>query len=546
MTGRRTRAADRARRATGLSSTGHPGRRHRPLAGSRTCRLVLASLAGMLWLVGGAGATSFTQRTFPVSAGTSGASTAPVVSTDGGTVAFVSGNAGSTTNVYTSDQLTGTTSLVSAGLGGAAANGASSAPAISGTGTAVAFASNATNLVAGAVGPAGEIFVRRAGSPIRLVSVGIGGPANGPSSQPAISADGRYVAFTSTASNLVAGDTNGVADVFLADVDTGAITRVSVGHGGVQANAGSSGPAISADASTISFDSAATNLVGGDHNGVADVFVRVPATDTTQRVSVSTTGAEQNRSATAGFAEVSSVSSNGRLVVFDSTATNLVHGEDPAARSNVFVRDRQRHTTKLISESNDGYEGNNDSFAPFVAPSGLYVTFESFANNLASGGGPQENVFVRDLTLSTTAVVDVAPSGSPPGKELAGQLLQRPTISSDGTVAAFVSSAANMTGSTSGLTQVFVRLLTPPRGSLVGRLPPAGPSRHPRVAVRADDRHATLFECRIDLQLPFSCRPGVLHLPSVSPGTHTLLVRAGGPGMLYDPLGLRIKLRVTS
>jgi len=413
-------------------------------------------------------------------------------------------------------------------------------------GGVVAFGSRATNLVAEPVGGTGDVYVRRADGSIRLVSVGIGGPANGASSEAAISADGRRVAFTSTASNLVAGDTNGVSDVFVADLDAGTITRVSVGRGGVQANAASTGPAISGDGTTISFDSNATNLVAGDRNGLADVFVRVPASDTTERVSVATSGAEQNRTATAGFAEISSVSANGRLVVFDSTATNLVHGEDPTARSNVFVRDRSRHTTTLISEGNDGYEGNNDSFAPYVAPSGLYVVFESFAKNLAAGGGPQGNVYIRDLSLRTTSVVDVAPDGSPPGKEVVGQLLERPTVSSDGTVATFVSSAANLTAGGSGLTQAFVRLLTPPRGKLPRGARPPAPARHPRVVVGADDSHATLFECRVDRQLPFDCRPGVLRLPKLRPGAHTLLVRAGGPGMLYDPLGLRIKLRVTS
>ncbi|HEY5197636.1 MAG TPA: hypothetical protein VIJ51_11495 [Solirubrobacteraceae bacterium] len=527
------------------------GRMRRSVVGGRMRRsglaCVVAVIAGTFGLAGSGGATSFPQRTFPVIAGASGASSAPAISSDGSTVAFDATAGGSApTNVYSSNLLTGTTNLVSTGLGGAGANGASSAPTVSSDGSVVAFASSATNLVSTPVGGAGDVYVRRAGGPITLVSAGIGGPANGVSSEPAISADGRYVAFASTAANLVAGDTNGVSDVFVADLTTGAITRVSVAHGGAQANAASTGPAISADGTAVSFDSSATNLVAGDKNGVADVFVRVPSGDTTERVSVSTSGAEQNRAATTGFSEVSSLSANGRLVVFDSTATNLVHGEDPAARSNVFMRDRSRHTTTLVSESNDGYEGNNDSFAPFITPSGLYVSFESFAKNLAGGGGPQENVFVRDLTLRTTSVIDVAPNGSPPSKE-AGELLERPTLSStNGTIATFVSSASNLTGNSSGLTQAFVRLLSPPRGKLVGKAPPAGPSGHPRVVVSADDSHATLFECRVDRQLPFTCRPGVLRLPSLSPGTHTLLVRAGGPGMLYDSRGLAITLRVTS
>jgi hypothetical protein len=102
-----------------------------------------------------------------------------------------------------------------------------------------------------------------------------------------------------------------------------------------------------------------------------------------------------------------------------------------------------------------------------------------------------------------------------------------------------------VTGSSSGLTQVFTRLLTPPEGRLRSSRTP-GPSRHPRVVVSADDSHATLFECRVDRQLPFDCRPGALHLPSLTPGTHTLLVRAGGPGMLYDQDAIAVRLRVSA
>ena len=263
---------------------------------------LVAGCAAILALASTGAASSFSVRTFPVTAGTTGAASVPVVSADGSTVAFVAGSASSTiTNVYSSDELTGTTSLVSSALAGAPADGASSAPAVSRDGSVVAFTSSATNLVGGPVGPGGEIYVRRSDGAIKLVSVGIGGPANGGSSQAAISADGRFVAFASTASNLVAGDTNGVSDVFLADLDAGTITRISVAHGGAEANAASTGPAISGDGRTISFDSSATNLVGADHNGLADVFVRAPSTDTTERISVATGGAEQNRPATAWF-----------------------------------------------------------------------------------------------------------------------------------------------------------------------------------------------------------------------------------------------------
>jgi Tol biopolymer transport system component len=507
---------------------------------ARRAALAAALAAGLLGLAPVAGlATSLPQRTFPVTTAATGPSTDGAVSMDGSSIGLVAGG-----NVYVSGVLTGASRLISVGLGGADANGPSATPAVSGDGSVVAFASTASNLTAAGGNGTSNVFVRSGAGDVELVSVAAdGGPANGPSSQPAISADGRFVVFASAASNLVPGDGNGASDVFLRDRLTRTTTRVSVGHGGVQANGPSSTPAISGDGRVISFASTATNLVPGARSPVGGVYVRVPSTDATQLISVSTGGHQQNAGVAKPFTQISSVSLDGRLVAFDSNATNLVSGEDPRPRSNVFVRDRRRHTTTLVSQDNAGYEGNNDSFAPFITPSGLYVTFESFARNLSPGGGPRENVFVRDLNLHTTSVVDVAPNGSAPGPEIGGELLERPTLSTDGTVATFTSTAARLTGNSSGVPEVFLRLMTPPRGFLRGS-PTAG--RRPQVTVGADDPAATTFECRIDLLLPFACPPGRLRLPVLPVGRHQMLIRAGGPGMLYDPLGLRVTLRVTA
>jgi Tol biopolymer transport system component len=503
--------------------------------------LAAAGAAGLLGLVPVDGlATSLPQRTFPVSTATApaGPTNDAAISEDGGSVAFDAAG-----NIFLSSVLTGASRLISVGLGGAPAVAASSSPVVSSDGSFVAFVSTAANLVPGDANGVGDVFVRPGAGAIEDVSVAAdGGPADGPSSQPAISGDGRFVAFTSKASNLVADDHNAVSDVFVRDRQTHKTTRVSVGHGGVEANGPSSTPAISTDGRVISFASAATNLVPGDRNGVGDVFVRVPSTDGTELVSVSSSGRSQNAAVAAPFTQISSVSRDGRLVAFDSNATNLVAGEDPRPRTNVFVRDRRRNKTVLISQDNAGYEGNNDSFAPYINPSGLFVTFESFARNLAKGGGPRENVFVRDLNLKTTAVVNAAPDGSAPGPELGKAVLGRPTISTDGTVATFISTAANLTGSSTGVPEAFLRLLAPPRGVL--RNAPM-PARRPVVIVGADDPAARLFDCRIDHRLPFPCAPGRLRLPLLPIGRHQLLVRAGGPGLLYDPLGLRVTLRVT-
>src|SRR5439155_1571627 len=146
--------------------------------------------------------------------------------------------------------------------------------------------------------------------------------------------DGRFVAFDSTATNLVSGDTNAASDVFLRDVAAGQTTRMSVSTSGVQGNGASSTPAISANGLFVAFQSSATNLVGGDTNGVADVFVRDVAGRITTRVSLSTAAAQANdQSSEPGM------SADGRFVVFTSLATNLVAG-DTNGVADVFVRDR--------------------------------------------------------------------------------------------------------------------------------------------------------------------------------------------------------------
>ena len=160
--------------------------------------------------------------------------------------------------------------------------------AISGDGRFVAFVSAATNLVTGDNNNAADIFVRdrQAGTTTRVSVTSTGGQANGASSDPAISADGRYVAFVSRATNLVAGDTNGVRDVFVHDRQTGATTRISVNSSENQGNAESLAPSLSADGRYVAFASSASNLVTGDTNSTSDVFVRDRQAGTTTRVSV--------------------------------------------------------------------------------------------------------------------------------------------------------------------------------------------------------------------------------------------------------------------
>src|SRR5439155_409199 len=152
----------------------------------------------------------------------------------------------------------------------------SSNPSLSADGRYVAFASDASNLVTGDTGGRGDIFVRdlQTGVTTRASLDSGGAQGNASSDLPALSADGRYVAFASDASNLVSGDTNNVGDIFVRDLQTGVTTRVSLDSSGTQANGSSSGPAISADGRYVAFTSLANNLVSGDTNNTWDIFVR--------------------------------------------------------------------------------------------------------------------------------------------------------------------------------------------------------------------------------------------------------------------------------
>jgi len=205
----------------------------------------------------------------------------------------------------------------------------------------VAFKSRATNLVLGDTNFVEDVFVhdRETGETTR-VSVATGGEqANGPSQddEPGISADGRFVAFISEATNLVPGDTNGVKDIFVHDRQTGETTRVSVATGGGQANGPSEGqPALNGSGRFVVFSSEASNLVPGDTNGEDDVFVHDRQTGETTRVSVATGGGQGMGGGAGGSPQLSG---DGHIVAFGSEATNLVPGDTNGVQD-IFIHDR--------------------------------------------------------------------------------------------------------------------------------------------------------------------------------------------------------------
>jgi Tol biopolymer transport system component len=240
---------------------------------------------------------------------------------------------------------------------------------------------------------------------------------------PAISADGRYVAFSSDASNLVPGDTNGKSDVFVRDRKLNRTTRVSVSSSGHQANGQSFDPAISANGRYVAFESNASNLPHGD--GASQVFVRDLKLHKTTMVSVAPNGeAPDNESYSPA------ISANGRYIAFVSRADLVSHGGGGQPRNipDVFVRDQKRGKTRLVSVSSSGRQSNNQSFSPAISANGRYVAFESRATNLVHHDtNKNRDVFVRDVRHHTTKRVSVSSSGHQANGDS-----EAPAISADG------------------------------------------------------------------------------------------------------------------
>jgi Tol biopolymer transport system component len=343
------------------------------------------------------------------------------------------------------------TERVSVSSTGGEASGSSYALSISADGQFVAFTSSASNLVDGDTNGASDVFVYdRVTEETRRVSVSsTGAQGNGDSYGPQISADGQFVAFLSSASNLVHVDTNNLKDVFVHDRDTHMTRRVSVSSTGAQANRFSNDPSISADGQFVAFDSWASNLVRVDTNRQLDVFVHDRDTHMTRRVSVSSTGAQADNSS-----YHPSISADGQLVAFTSSASNLVDGDTNGA-SDVFVRDRTMQMTRRVSVSSTGAQAS-DGYSRYqsISADGQFVAFESSASNLVRADtNGWTDVFVYDLAADKTRRVSVSSTGAQ-----ADGYSRDPSISADGRFVAFSSSASNLVDAdTNGTFDVFVR-----------------------------------------------------------------------------------------
>ena len=379
---------------------------------------------------------------------------APVFSPDGTKVAFeseasnlVAGNTNGRVDIFIKNLATGAITRISTNADGTEASGNSNAPVFSPDGTKVAF--EISNRILNGNTFSQDIYVKdlEAGTLTPISTDAAGTQGNSLSSSPVFSPNGTKVAFSSSAFNLVAGDTNGVSDIFIKDLATGAITRVSTNAASAQGNGYSGSPVFSPDGTKVAFFSYASNLVTGDTNLAADIFVKDLSTGSVTQISTAADGTQGNSSS---YSPV--FSPDGTKVAFFSYASKLVPG-DAWGRPDVFLKDLTNGAIIRVSTNDAGIKGNNFSYSPAVSPDGTKVAFESDASNLVVGDRNRvRDIFVKDLATGAITRVSVSDGGTQ-GNGHSGA----PVFSADGTKLAFFSYASNLVaGDTNGVWDIFV------------------------------------------------------------------------------------------
>ncbi len=422
-----------------------------------------------------------------------GASYQPTISQDGKLVAFVSSDSnglvpGTEANggddIFLYDAVADTVRLVSHAAGSALTGDSySRAPSISADGKFIAFQSYATNLVTGNDnnGTTYDAFLYDVqANTITLVShvpSVLTTSGNGFSDSPAISADGNFIAFRSAAFNLTVDTDNSNYDIFLYARDAGTVTRVSSGLG-ASSNHHSYAPHISADGRFVAFEGYASNLIPGkDTNNNYDVILGDTTTGTLTLVSTADPSPIQtaNDASSVATSPQSSVSADGRYTVFSSTATDLLPDQfDRIGSSDVFLYDRVLDSHRLVSHlpGLPSVTGSSSSDLPSISADGRFVVFQSQATNLVAGtdGNSATDIFLYDVLAGTVKLVSHLPGA--PGTA-ANSASRAPVISADGKTVAFVSYANNLvSGSDSnGAYDVFVYDATSDTVKLVSHVP---------------------------------------------------------------------------
>jgi len=423
-----------------------------------------AALAAVTLAIAALPTTQLASQNATGTASGNGGSFTPELSRNGRFVAFqsdapdlVTNDSNSTTDAFVRDLRTGTTTLLSVNaVGTTSGNSFSAAPVVSANGRFVAFQSGATDLVTLPTGGLLDVYVRDLRRGITMLasvnSTGTEG-ANDESFIDAISGNGRLVLFQSDASDLVSNDANSTTDVFVRDVRRATTLLVSANAAGTSTgNSSSSSPVVTPNGRFVAFGSAASDLVLNDGNGNADVFVRDLRNGTTILVSVNAAGT----ASASGHSIGPVMSKNGRFVAFASNAGDLVTTTTNGVQ-NVFVRDLHTGTNTLVSVNAAGTAGGNGtSQALGISVTGRFVLMESLATDLVgtTDGNGTLDIFVRDLKSGTTTLVSVNGAGTGSGD--AGSF--DPMLSANGRFVAFESAASDLAANDGdGEFDVFVR-----------------------------------------------------------------------------------------
>jgi len=455
----------------------------------------------------------------------------PSISSDGRYVVMssdasnlVPGDTNGVMDVFLHDRQTGSTTRISAGPAGAEATLRSWEPALSADGNRIVFASLDAGLatVTAAVAPTIYLHDRTSGRNSLVCLATNGAQADGYSLHPAISADGRCVAFRSQATNFFPGDSPQVfSQIYVRDLAAGVTTRVSVDSRGVPARPArdhttflhTDDPSLSADGRFVGFSSEAGNLVAGDNNSAFDVFLHDRSTGTTTRVSTHPSGGSAN-----GPSSGMRISADARFLAFSSAASDLVPG-DTSPGYEAFVHDRLTGTTTRVSVRSDGRQGAGTppniavaAFVDSISEDGRFVTFGSEYSNLVPGDtNATTDIFVHDRASpvpGTYGSAKVDSSGCLPAMSSAGL----PSVA--GTAAFDVGASPVQSGRTGMLLYALAPNLQRFRGGVLSISPPLR-----RAAVLATSGNASAHDCTGALAFDFNLRIRSGLDPDLVPGT---------------------------
>jgi hypothetical protein len=312
-------------------------------------------------------------------------------------------------DIYVKDLVTGDIVLASTSDDGKKANAASNGPSLSGDGDTVAFFSYATNLDPADTDFVIDIYVKNlVTGDISLASTSDeGDKGNGTSRDPELSHDGTMVTFWSSATNLDPADTDVDDDVYVKSLATGDLTLASTSSDGVKGNGFSAGPALSAQGRVVAFSSSSTNLHPNDGDSGSDVYVKDLSTGHVMLASASTEGVTGDDDSF-----LPSLASGGALkVAFWSYARNLVPA-DSDSHADIYVKDLGSGEIVLASTSSEGVKGDADSYSPVLSASGQAVAFYSFARNLhPADADVASDIYVKDLSTGEIALASTSERG---------------------------------------------------------------------------------------------------------------------------------------